>query len=142
MPRWVATAAVALVALVAVALVVLLSFRAGDDRADMEFADVVAAAAGGELQRVEVDGDTLRVTLRDDERTYETRAPEGADVAALLQAEGATFGDGSAGTVELTYAGDRRDWNRVLLVVGIALGIAVLALGGYLRFAGRGDRAR
>ncbi len=142
MGRWIAIAAIAAVALIALAGAALLSFRAGDERTDIAFEDVVQAAADDRLQRVEVDGETLRVTLRDDERTYETRVPEGADIAAALQAEGVTFGDGSPGTVELTYAGGGRDWNRVLLVIGALLGLAVLALGAYLRFAGRGGDPR
>lgn len=138
--RWWWLALVAGVLVVTACAGALLSFGAAGERADIPFSQVVQAAKDGTLQRVEVDGESLRVTLRDDERTYETRVPEGTDVAAALQAEGATFGDGSPGTVELTYADESRDWSRVLLMIGVALGIAVLALGAYLRFAGgRGE---
>lgn len=106
--------------------------RSGGDHRDITFTEVIDAGRAGALQRVEVDGASLRVRLRDDRADYRARAPAGTDGAAALQDAGVTLGDGSGGTVELTYGGHGRDWGRVLLAIGAALGVAVLAFGAYL----------
>jgi hypothetical protein len=79
------------VALLVIAVVVSF-FRGEDQRTSLAFSDVVEAGRIGELEEIEVRGNTLHVRLRDSATLYESRVGDDVDLVAALREEGVTLG--------------------------------------------------
>ena len=69
-------------------------FNRGDDTEDLDISQVLFMAQAGELERIEVKGDSLKVFAKSGE-TFKSRKEEGFSVAELLEQRNvAVGGDG------------------------------------------------
>lgn len=109
------------VAILVLAILVSL-FRADDDRERIDFSEVIAAARDGKVERIEVHGATLRVTLTGEGEIAYSRMDRDTAILDLLQNEGVTVG-GPDG-VELDF----RDPPAVGTWVGVLINFLPLAL--------------
>ena len=72
-------------------------FNRGDDTEDLDISQVLHMAQGGELEKIEVKGDSLKVFAKNGE-TFKSRKEEGFSVAELLEQRNVAVG-GEGGLV-------------------------------------------
>jgi cell division protease FtsH len=85
--RWFRNSFIYLLILVAVIAIVFSLFGQGDGDPKQDFSQVVEDARAGKIQEIEVDGNSLNVTLKDDQ-TYESRKEDGQSLYETLQQAG------------------------------------------------------
>ncbi|MEX2238544.1 MAG: ATP-dependent zinc metalloprotease FtsH [Dehalococcoidia bacterium] len=85
--RWFRNSFIYLLILVAVIAIVFSLFGQGDDDPKRDFSQVVEDARGGRIQEIEVDGNSLTVTLKD-AQTYKSRKEEGQSLYETFQNAG------------------------------------------------------
>ncbi|HEX5939562.1 MAG TPA: ATP-dependent metallopeptidase FtsH/Yme1/Tma family protein, partial [Dehalococcoidia bacterium] len=85
--RWFRNSFIYLLILVAVIAIVFSLFGQGGGDPKQDFSQVVEDAQAGKVQQIEVDGDSLTVTLND-EQTYESRKEDGQSLYETLQQAG------------------------------------------------------
>src|SRR5205823_3086030 len=88
--RWMRNSFVYLLILVAVIAIVVAFFRPSSSSSTKEdFSAVIRDAKAGTLQKVEVNGDDLKLTTQDGDqkRTYMSRKESGASLVETLQRE-------------------------------------------------------
>src|SRR5215208_3963470 len=87
--RWMRNSFVYLLILVAVIAIVVMFFRpssGGHEKKDLS--TFIADARAGAVQKVEVTGNTLKVTQNDGKTTYTTRKEDGASIYEILNDNG------------------------------------------------------
>ena len=72
-------------------------FNRGDDTEDLDISQVLFMAQAGELERIEVKGDSLKVFAKNGD-TFKSRKEEGFSVAELLEQRNVAIG-GEGGLV-------------------------------------------
>jgi cell division protease FtsH len=85
--RWFRNSFIYLLILVAVIAIVFSLFGQGGGEPKQDFSQVVEDARAGKIQQIEVDGNSLKITLND-EQTYESRKEEGQSLFETLQQAG------------------------------------------------------
>ena len=85
--RWFRNSFIYLLILVAVIAIVFSLFRPGGDSEKRDFSQVIEDAKQDRIREIEVDGNSLTVTLRDD-TSYKSRKEEGQSLTETLQNEG------------------------------------------------------
>src|SRR3990167_2579342 len=101
--RWLRNSFIYLLILVAVIAIVVSLFRGGEDSKTLSFSEVVAHARNGEVESIEISGQTLNVVLKGDEAKYKSRVGKNTDVETVLSSEGVEIGGGEAKSVEIKY---------------------------------------
>ncbi len=101
--RWLRNSFIYLLILVAVIAIVVSLFRGGEDSKSLSFSEVVAHARNGEVESIEISGQTLNVKLEGDEAKYKSRVGKNTDVETVLSNEGVQIGGGEAKSVEIKY---------------------------------------
>src|SRR5688500_610113 len=83
--RWMRNSLVYLLILVAVIAIVVMFFRpSSGDSEKKDLSTFITDARNGEVQKVEVNGNSLKVTKTDGKTTYTTRKEDGADLYSVL----------------------------------------------------------
>jgi cell division protease FtsH len=100
--RWLRNSFIYLLILIAVIAIVVSFFRSGDDPESLDFSQVVAEARAGNVEKIEVNGQSLKVDLRSDDKDYKSRIGKNVDLEQNLRDEGVTIGGGGDG-VDIKY---------------------------------------
>src|SRR4051794_15286328 len=88
--RWMRNSFVYLLILVAVIAIVVAFFRPSSSASTKEdFSSVIRDAKAGTIQKIDVNGDDLKITAQDGDqkRTYTSRKENGASLIEILQRE-------------------------------------------------------
>ena len=116
--RWLRNSFIYLLILVAVVAVVFTVLNTGgDSEQKTDLNEFIAQAQDGEVVKVEVDGNALTYTLKDDDITYTTEMEEGDTVRSILQENGVE--PGSSGYPEVEIQQDSA-WSKIFSI-GIQL---------------------
>jgi cell division protease FtsH len=105
-----------LLILVAVIAIVVMFFRpssGGDEKKDLS--TFIADARAGSVQKVEVTGNTLKVTQTDGKTTYTTRKEDGASIYQILNDNGIPSEQIARMDVEIKEPSSFNDWIGLLL---------------------------
>lgn len=127
-------AAIAVAALVVVAAIFLSFFRPTSESDRLDLSEVIALASNGDVESIEVKGDSLTVRLQD-ERTLLSRKESGSTILELLSAYDIPLGgeDGVVVTVE--------EGSRFGNVIGLMIGfLPLIVLAGLFFWVGRQSR--
>lgn len=92
--RWLRNSFIYLLILVAVVAIVFSFFQPSSSSTDMDFGTVLEKARQGDVQSIEVQGDSLTVKLKNDERVYNSRKETTASLIDTLQSAGVKTGTG------------------------------------------------
>jgi cell division protease FtsH len=101
--RWLRNSFIYLLILVAVIAIVVSFFRGGDSTKNLTFSDVVAAGRDGKLKSIEISGQSLNVTLKNDTAHYKSRIGNSTDVEKVLQDNQVRIGGQSDTSVDIKY---------------------------------------
>ena len=93
-----------LIILVAVVLVVVMFFRPSSSSRDIPLSEVITRAQAGDVQSIEVSGDTLTVRIRGEQEPFESRKEADSSIEQVLRDNGVTVGTGE-GQVEIEVKG-------------------------------------
>ncbi len=129
--RWLRNSFIYLLILVAVVAIVFSFFRKGDSAETLAFSQVIDYGREGKLESIEINGNSLDVTLRDDEQKYTSRVGDGTDVEQVLQDNGVILGGSDPQSVEIKYKEPSSYGNIVGLMISIA---PILVFGAILIF--------
>ena len=99
--RWLRNSFIYLLILIAVIAIVVSFFRQGDDPESLDFSQVVAAARDKNVEKIEVNGQSLKVDLRSDDKDYKSRIGKNVDLEQNLRDENVQIG--GDGGVEVKY---------------------------------------
>ncbi len=100
--RWLRNSFIYLLILVAVIAIVVSFFKQGGDSKDLTFSEIVAEARDGNLQKLEINNQSLKVTLKDQpDETFKSRIGKNVDVEKNLRDEGVEIGGPNG--VEVKY---------------------------------------
>ncbi len=114
--RWMRNSFVYLLILVAVITIVVVFFRGNEDGTDKkDLSTFIADARNGAIQKVEVSGNSLKITQTDGETTYTTRKEDGASIYTVLSDNGVSPEQVSKMTVEIKEPSRFGDWVGLLL---------------------------
>jgi cell division protease FtsH len=102
--RWMRNSFIYLIILVAVVLVVVMFFRPSSSSRDIALSEVIAEAQQGNVESIEVKGDTLTVQLRTQEEPLSSRKEADSSIEQILRDNGVPIGSGE-GAVEITVEG-------------------------------------
>ena len=102
--RWMRNSFIYLIILVAVVLVVVMFFRDSSSSRDIALSEVIAEAQQGNVESIEVKGDSLIVKLRTQEEPLNSRKEEAASIEQILRDSGVPIGSGE-GAVEIRVEG-------------------------------------
>jgi cell division protease FtsH len=89
--RWLRNSFIYLLILVAVIAIVFSFFQPGGGETTKDLGTVISDARGGRIKQIEIQGNTLNVTLKDGDK-YKSRKEEGGTLSELLKAEGVELG--------------------------------------------------
>ena len=93
-----------LIILVAVVLVVVMFLRPSSSSRDIPLSEVITRAQAGDVESIEVSGDTLTVRIRGEQEPFESRKEAGSSIEEVLRDNGVTVGTGE-GQVEIEVKG-------------------------------------
>ena len=93
-----------LIILVAVVLVVVMFFRPSSSSRDIPLSEVITRAQAGDVQSIEVSGDTLTVRIRGEQEPFESRKEADSSIEQVLRDNGVTVGTGE-GQVKIEVKG-------------------------------------
>jgi cell division protease FtsH len=114
--RWMRNSLVYLLILVAVIAIVVMFFKpSSGDSQKKDLSTFINDARNGQVQKVEVSGNSLKITQSDGKTTYTTRKEDGADLYSLLSDNGITPDQISKMTVEIKQPSSFDDWIGLLL---------------------------
>ena len=102
--RWMRNSFIYLIILVAVVLVVVMFFRPSTSAREVPFSDIIAEARDGNVESIEVSGDTLTVNLRSQEEPVSSRKESSSSIEEVLRQNGIPVGTGD-GAVEVSVEG-------------------------------------
>lgn len=91
---------IGIVAFIVLVAVIFSFFNAGTDSTNLSFSEVIDAGRDNQLERIEVRGDNLDITLRGDSTLYESKFAEGGDVTQTLIAAGVAVGGADGAQIE------------------------------------------
>ena len=98
--RWMRNSFIYLLILAAVVMVVVMFFRPATGSREESISWVIAQAEAGNVERIEVDGDRLLVTTRDEPEPVRSRKESSASVEEILRANNiSTTGEGAVDIV-------------------------------------------
>ena len=95
--RWMRNSFIYLIILVAVVLVVVMLFRPSSSSRDIPLSQVITEAQAGNVELIEVSGDSLTVHLRGEQEPLSSRKEESASIEEILRTNGVPVGTGEGG---------------------------------------------
>ena len=93
-----------LIILVAVVLVVVMFFRPSSSSRDIPLSEVITRAQAGDVESIDVSGNTLTVRIRGEQEPFESRKEADSSIEQVLRDNGVTVGTGE-GQVEIEVKG-------------------------------------
>ena len=94
---WMRKSFIYLVILVAVVLVVVMLFRPSSSSRDIPLSQVITEAQAGNVELIEVSGDTLTVHLQGEREPVRSRKEDAASIEEILRTNGVPVGTGEGG---------------------------------------------
>ena len=102
--RWMRNSFIYLIILGAVVLAVVMFFRPSSSSRDIPLSEVIAQAQAGNVERIEVSGDSLTVRLQGEREPVSSRKEESASIEEILRQNGVATGAGE-GAVQIEIDG-------------------------------------
>ncbi|MCH8200039.1 MAG: ATP-dependent zinc metalloprotease FtsH [Chloroflexi bacterium] len=102
--RWMRNSFIYLLILAAVVLVVVMFFRPSASSRDIPLSEVITEAQAGNVESIEVSGNTLTVRIRGEQEAFESRKEADSSIEEVLRDNGVTVGTGE-GQVEIEVKG-------------------------------------
>ena len=102
--RWMRNSFIYLIILGAVVLAVVMFFRPSSSSRDIPLSEVIAQAQAGNVERIEVSGDSLTVRLQGEREPVSSRKEESASIEEILRQNGVATGSGE-GAVQIEIDG-------------------------------------
>ena len=112
--RWLRNGFIYLLILVAVVAIVYSFFRGGDDLESRDLSDVIAAAQDGQVDKIEVEGDSLKVIMNNGQE-FESRKEEGASIVQILRENGVEVGGANGVDVSVSEPSRWGNWIGILI---------------------------
>ncbi|HEY8491070.1 MAG TPA: ATP-dependent zinc metalloprotease FtsH [Dehalococcoidia bacterium] len=91
--RWLRNSFIYLLVLVAIVAIVFSLLQSGDGGQDRPFGEIIEDAKQGEIESIEVQGDSLTVKYRNDPTTYTSRKESDASLVQILTQQGVDLSD-------------------------------------------------
>ncbi len=129
--RWLRNSFIYLLILVAVIAIVVSFLRSSDNTKTMPFSDVIAAARLGQIQQIDVNGQTLTITKKGDTTKYKSEMGKSTNLEQTLKDNGVTIGGSSDSSVAIKYATPSSFGNWLGLLINF---LPLLLIGGLLIF--------
>ena len=102
--RWMRNSFIYLIILVAVVLAVVMFFRPSSSSRDIPLSEVITQAQAGNVELIEVSGDTLTVHLQGEQEPVSSRKEDSASIEEILRQNGVAVGTGE-GAVQIEVDG-------------------------------------
>jgi len=128
--RWVRNSFIYLLILVAIVLAVVMLFRPPSGSREVPLSQVLAQAQAGNVERIEVTGDSLLVELRTEQEPVRSRKESATSIEELLRDNNVPVGSGE-GSVEVVIKGPGQFGNIFGLLINF---LPLIIFGGILLF--------
>ncbi|MHB8377847.1 MAG: ATP-dependent zinc metalloprotease FtsH [Dehalococcoidia bacterium] len=102
--RWLRNSFIYLLILVAVIAIVVSFFRSGSSTKTIPFSDVIAAARLGQIQQIDVSGQTLTITKKNDTAKFKSEMGKSTNLEQTLKDNGVIIGGTSDSAVAIKYS--------------------------------------
>ncbi len=127
---WIRNSFIYLIILVAVVLVVVMFFRPSSSSRDIPLSEVITEAKAGNVESIEVSGDTLTVRIQGEQEAFESRKEADSSIEEVLRDNGVTVGTGE-GQVEIEVKGE----SQFSSILGLFFAfLPLIVIGGILIF--------
>src|SRR3990172_13176932 len=99
--RWLKNGFIYLLVIVAIVAVMFMFLQPGTKSADRPLSTAIEDAKTGRVEAITVQGDSLKVKLKEDATTYNSRKESGSSLIEILNNAGVKTGSGEPGAVQV-----------------------------------------